>query len=231
MSNSNIIELDKFRKKHQPPGKSYSRIIRLSAELDGMEILYANEFSNERLFAIKILFWALFEDGSVQAMIPWLNSIISSDQLEHPNSGKFHGFYDPDQDLIMFQPPKYKVHELQTAHNHFAQNPTPDAIDFAKVSQELPDHLGTHAAFKHPEKKGFYLKPVISWRLLSTGRLNAMVPEEQSEEIRPLAGSDDLIEASSDSNFRYFFQHSIASRIKLHDPDTMTAVALLIDLV
>jgi len=72
---------------------------------------------------------------------------------------------------------------------------------------------------------------VISWKLSHNGDLEAMVPIEDNLSIIPLPGSSDLIAASEIPEFRYYFQHGIATRIKHHDPDAMTTVSLLIDLV
>ncbi len=236
---SNVIELDNYRKdKSTKPS-----IVRISSELDGLEALYSNDLSNEKLFTIKILFWALLDNGNVCAIIPWLKDIITTNELNNPSTGQWHGYYDQRLDRIMFKPPEFKVKELELGHHYFAsedlhkesrlylKNPMDACPEIKDSKQELPDHLGTHAAFKHQDKKGFYLKPVISWKLTLDGSLQAMTIKQDSNNITPLPGSEDLEPASNDENFRYFFQHGIASRLKKHDPDTLTAVSLLIDLV
>jgi len=52
--------------------KSYSaihdeRFIRLSPELDGLEMLYSNDSSSEKLFSLKVLCWGLRANGEVVA--------------------------------------------------------------------------------------------------------------------------------------------------------------------
>ncbi|GAA3937176.1 hypothetical protein [Litoribacillus peritrichatus] len=249
-----IVQLDSYRKE----GKASPKIVRISSEMDGLEALYTNDLSSERLFTIKILFWALLDNGSVCAIIPWLKDIITTNELNNPHTGQWQGYYDQKLDRIMFKPPEFKVKELELGHHYFDLDPSssakptyqeltnqeltnqeltsqeigkPKSAGHHKNLQELPDHLGTHAAFKHKEQKGFYLKPVISWRLTADGKLLAMTIQQENSPITPLPGSDELVPAIEDSNFRYYFQHGIASRIKREDPDTITAVSLLIDLV
>lgn len=232
---SNIVQLEHYRTEQSSPK---SQIVRISSELDGMEALYSSDLSSEHLFTIRILFWALLDDGQVCAVIPWLKEITTTQNLNH-SKGRWQGYYDAIQDKIFFKAPEHKTKELELGHQYFQKRKhlsevsekNPKSSNTPSNHQELPDHLGTHAAFKHANQKGFYLKPVVSWRLTTNGELQAMVPEEDNLSIMPLPGSDDLSIADNHPEFRYYFQHGIASRLKHEDPNAMTTVSLLIDLV
>ena len=52
------------------------RIIRLSPELDGLEMLYSNDASDGRMFSLQILCWGLQANGKVVGLVPWLNEIL-----------------------------------------------------------------------------------------------------------------------------------------------------------
>ena len=61
-------------------GKPFSartnrRIVRLSPELDGLEMLYSNEAHPGKLFSIRVLCWGLRADGEVVGLVPWLDGI------------------------------------------------------------------------------------------------------------------------------------------------------------
>lgn len=249
---NNIIQLDNYRGINKSPSIA-PRIVRISSELDGMEALYNSDLSQEHLFSVKILFWALLDNGQVCAIVPWLKDIVTTHRFEKSTGasapdGQWQGYYDTHQERIFFTAPEHKSKELELAHQFYAsQQPLKDLHFPPKVQsrsksegleskpehiiQELPDHLGTHAAFKHQGRKGFHLKPIISWQLTSSGTLQAMVPKTEDPDITPLPGSHELTPAELNSEFRYYFQHSIATRIKLQDPNAMTVVSLLIDLV
>lgn len=251
---SNIIYLDSYRVKSKPLPETKKRIVRISSELDGMEALYSSDLSPDHLFSVKILFWALLDDGSTCAVIPWLEDLITTDNDE-ALEGNWQGFYDAKQDRIFFKPPTHKVQELAMAHKFYqvsepsskhndAQLTEPqtftsrtssadiDSVRLTVTPQELPDHLGTHAAFKKTKNKGFYLKPIVSWQLTSSGALKAMVPAVDDPNIYPVIDSgNELVQATGNPEFRYYFQHGIAKRIKHKDPNALTVVSLLIDLV
>lgn len=244
---SNIIQLDNYRSIKQTASNP-PRIVRISSELDGMEALYNSDLSQEHLFSVKILFWALLDNGQVCAIVPWLKDIVTTHSLESSGGssapdGEWQGYYDTHQERIFFTAPDHKTKELELAHQFYApqapleglHSPPPAAKrsrkSHSEVIQELPDHLGTHAAFKHQGRKGFYLKPIVSWQLTNCGTLQAMVPSDQDPEIVPMPGSRELSPAEQSSEFRYYFQHGIATRIKRQDPNAMTVVSLLIDLV
>ncbi len=53
--------------------------------------------------------------------------------------------------------------------------------------------------------------------------------EEKKVTTPVLPGDDCLYAASTSCEFRYFFQHNIANKIKNKDPDAMAAISLLKD--
>ncbi len=44
-----------------------------------------------------------------------------------------------------------------------------------------------------------------------------------------LPGDECLYEAQAHENFRYFFQHQIANKIKAEDPEALAAISMLVD--
>ena len=44
-----------------------------------------------------------------------------------------------------------------------------------------------------------------------------------------LPGDDCLYPAEENRNFKYFFQHHIANKIKAKDPEAIAAISLLVD--
>ena len=80
-SDKNVIDL--FTKKPVDESEN-NRIIRLAPELDGLEMLYSNDANPGKLFSMKILCWALKKDGTVDAMVPWLNKLVPAQELNDP---------------------------------------------------------------------------------------------------------------------------------------------------
>lgn len=207
------------------------RFVRLSPEYEGTCMLYSTSKSNpEKLFTMRILCWAIRDNGEVVGLVPWLNKVLPCDQLADPFYGQYEGYYDLNTERIFYQPPPHKVTELETAAHYFddhceANHDSPDTI-----IQEIPDSIGTHAMLTDDNSNGLILTEVLSWRLLKDGRLQAMlVDEEQVKGTPVLAGDPCLYPAEEEPNFRYFFQHQIANQIKSEDPEAMAAIALLFD--
>ncbi|MDG1243669.1 MAG: hypothetical protein P8N66_03165, partial [Porticoccaceae bacterium] len=61
-SNDNVIDI--FTRKPLSD-LSNNRIIRVAAELDGLEILYSNSENPDKLFSVKVLAWGLKVSGEV----------------------------------------------------------------------------------------------------------------------------------------------------------------------
>lgn len=212
-------------------GKSYSsqfdrRIIRLAPELDGLEMLYSNEVSGDKFFSLKILCWALRADGEVVGLVPWLDDIIACVDIDDPLNGTFEGYYDPGIDELFLEAPIHKIVEVETAAEYYEyQCEDPDDI-----VQEIPDTIGTHAVLASDGFKNLTLQEVISWRLYHDGTLSGMLVDVSKMESTPvLPGDPCLYPAQADAQFKYFFQHHIANKIKSKDPEALAAISMLVE--
>lgn len=203
------------------------QIIRLSPEFDGLSILYSNRHTDpNKLYAMKILCWALQADGDVIGMVPWLNGLMRCSDLDDAATGLWEGYYDPSIDQVFYEAPPHKVAELEHAAAYFgASSDNPN-----RTVQEIPDTIGTHAMLTGQDDDTLVLTEVLSWRLLNDGKVEAMLIDEQTVESTPvLPGDACLYTASSDPRFRYFFQHHIANQIKSEDPVALAAIAMLFE--
>lgn len=212
-------------------GRPYSsrddaRIIRLSPELDGLEMLYSNEVSGDKYFSLKVLCWALRADGEVVGLVPWLDDIIACPEIRDPLNGTFEGYYDPGIDELFVEPPIHKIVELETAAEYYDyQCENPDDI-----VQEIPDTIGTHAVLSDSGFRSLTLQEVVSWRLYNDGTVYGMLIDEEKVESTPvLPGDACLYAAQSNKHFKYFFQHHIANKIKSEDPEALAAISMLVD--
>jgi hypothetical protein len=211
----------------EPVSDAHSRhLIRLSPELDGLEMLYSNKLNPGKLFAMRILCWGLRRNGEVVGLIPWMEKIIPCSDISDPLDGCFEGYYDPGIDEIFFEAPIHKIVELETAAEYYEfESDKPD-----DVVQEIPDAIGTHAVFNAAESNSLMLAEIISWQLHNDGTLNGMVIDTKKCTQTPvLPGDDCLYSANKRANFRYFFQHHIANKIKAQDPEALAAIAMLVE--
>ncbi len=202
------------------------RIIRLSPELDGLEMLYLNDTSDGRMFSLQILCWGLKENGEVIGLVPWLNQIVSCTDLCDPLNGHWQGYYDPGIDETFNEPPLHKIVELETAADYYeylCENPS-------DIIQEVPDTIGTHVILSSDGFQNVTLAEVISWRLYFDGSIVGMLADDDKVLSTPiLPGDDCLYPAEENPNFKYFFQHHIANKIKSKDPEAIAAISLLVD--
>ena len=212
-------------------GKSYSslrdtRFIRLAPELDGLEMLYSNEASPDKLFSLKVLCWGLRANGEVVGLVPWLDDIVACPEIQDPLNGQWEGYYDSGIDEVFYDAPIHKIVELETAAEYYefqCENPS-------DVIQEIPDTIGTHAVLSDNGFHSLTLTEVISWRLHHDGTLCGMLADESKVVSTPvLPGDDCLYPAQSRDAFRYFFQHQIANKIKSEDPEALAAISLLVE--
>ncbi len=219
----NVIDL--FSGKPYLPLKD-TRFIRLAPELDGLEMLYSNEASADKLFSLKVLAWGLRANGDVVGLVPWLNDIIPCTDIQDPLNGQWEGYYDAGIDEVFFEAPIHKVVELETAAEYYdyeCENP-------GDVVQEIPDTIGTHAVLSEPELRSLTLQEVVSWRLHNDGTISGMIIDENKVNSTPvLPGDECLYPAQAHGNFRYFFQHHIANKIKSKDPEALAAISLLVE--
>ncbi len=210
-------------------GKTYSspsnrRFIRLTPELDGLEMIYSNAPNQDKLFSIKILCWGLRANGDVEGLVPWLDELIPCSEIQDPLNGQWEGYYDPGIDHIFFDAPIHKVLELETAAEYFELECESDS----DIVQEIPDTIGTHAVLSADGFKSLTLKEVVSWQLQHNGTINGMLIDDKKVESTPvLPGDQCLYAAKSSDDFRYFFQHHIANKIKARDPDALAAISML----
>ncbi len=201
-----------------------SQFVRLAPELDGLEMLYSNEAHPETCFSIKILCWGLRENGDIVGIVPWLNKITPCPDLSDPLNGKWEGYYDPGTEEIFEDAPLHKALELEMAAEYY------DCIyeNDSDVVQEIPDTIGTHAVFSNDGFKTLSLKEVVSWRLLYNGDIHGLVADEKRVVKTPvLSGDPSLYATVSDTEFRYYFQHHIANKIKAKDPEALAAISIL----
>ena len=222
-SNDNVIDI--FTRKPLSD-LSNNRIIRVAAELDGLEILYSNSENPDKLFSVKVLAWGLKVSGEVVGLVPWLDKLVACDEINDPLNGQWQGYYDQGVDQLFFNAPLHKVVELETAADYYDYQCDSDE----EIIQEIPDSIGTHAVLSADSFHSITLKEVVSWQLLSNGEINAMIINEEKVESTPvLPGDNCLYPAESCDSFRYFFQHNIANKIKSQDPDAMAAISMLDD--
>lgn len=220
---SNVIDLFS--------GKPYSqrldrRIIRLAPEFDGLEMLYSNEAHSANFFTLKILCWALRADGEVVGLVPWLNGITACPDLQDSLNGRWEGYYDPGIDEVFFEAPIHKVVEVESAAEYYEF----DCEDERDILQEVPDTIGTHAVLSSDGFKTLILKEVVSWRLHANGDINGMLVDDSKVVNTPvLPGDECLFACDQHGDFRYYFQHHIANRIKAHDPEAIAAISQLVE--
>ncbi|WP_323843837.1 hypothetical protein [Microbulbifer magnicolonia] len=201
------------------------RFIRLSPELDGLEMLYSNSSSGSDLYSLKILCWGLKANGEVVGLVPWLNSIVACPDIRDPLDGRFEGYYDPGIEEIFHEPPIHKIVELETAAEYFEY----ESSKAEEVLQEIPDTIGTHAVFMDEPRENLTLTEVVSWRLYASGEIHGMLIDHDIVETTPvLPGDLCLYPAQEAKGFRYFFQHHIANKIKSEDPEALAAIAALV---
>ena len=201
-------------------------IIRLSPELDGLEMLYSNDASNGRLFSLQVLCWGLKSDGEVVGLVPWLDQIMPCTEICDPLNGHWEGYYDPGIDDIFDEPPIHKIVELETAAEYYEYQC--DQAD--DIIQEVPDTIGTHAILSNDGFQSLTLAEVISWRLYFDGSIAGMLADQNKVDSTPiLPGDSCLYQAQKNPKFKYFFQHHIANKIKARDPEAIAALSLLVD--
>lgn len=102
-------------------------------------------------------------------------------------------------------------------------------VEDVLVIQEIPDLIGTHALLVNEETQSLMLMPVISWALDEQGALHGMLVDEDTVEKTPVIPGDDcLYVATSNVNFRCYFQRDIAEQIRSRNPDTLAAIEKLL---
>ncbi|SHE85864.1 hypothetical protein SAMN02745148_01243 [Modicisalibacter ilicicola DSM 19980] len=215
-----VIDLDVMR--HRLRAKR--RLIRLAPELDGLEMLYHLASDPETLFGMPLLAWGLREDGEVVGLVPWMEALTPCHDLDDSDQGRFVGYRDPETDEIFCSAPEHKVFELEHAAAYFDYEETHEPT----LLQQLPETLGTHALCLNDDGTPWQLKQVFGWRLYSNGNVEALLVDETRVHSTPvLAGDACLYPGHSRHRVVYFFQRSIANRIRQEDPATLEALACM----
>jgi len=205
---------------------SDTRFVRLAPELDGLEVLYSNESSTEKLFSLQVLCWGLRANGEVLALVPWLDDIVACTDIQDPLNGKWEGYFDPGIEEVFYDAPIHKIVELETSAEYYEQV----CEDGTDIIQEIPDTIGTHAVFADDGLQNIVLTEIISWRLHHDGLICGMAADEKLVKNTPvLPGDDCLYSVQSREQFRYYFQHHIANRIKAEDPEALAAISMLVE--
>ncbi|WP_396586855.1 hypothetical protein [Bermanella sp. R86510] len=214
---ADIIDFRHHQKLAQPT------IRRLLPELDGIEMLYTNDASDE-IYSLKVLCWAVWSDGQVDGMVPWLNRMVACRTLDDPLHGHWEGYMDPMTGQILFSIPPHKEQFLRDSAKYYPfDDSTPPVI-----VQEVPDTIGSHAIFSADGFNSFSMEEIHSWRLYSDGSLLAMAVEESVRHDTPvLPGDECLYSVYHRKDFQYYFQHAIANKLKANDPDALAAMANL----
>ena len=216
-----VIDLDTMRQKRQ----ARQRLIRLSPELDGLEMVYSMASDPDSLFGMPVLAWGLRENGDVVGLVPWMESLSPCDQLEDTEHGCFIGYRDPETEEFLEEPPLHKIYELEHAAAYFDYEDTADIT----LIQQLPDTLGTHALCVDDDSRPWQLKQVFGWRLYSDGNVEALLLDETLIQSTPvLPGDACLYPGHSRHRLVYFFQRNIANQIREQDPRTLEALAMLV---
>ncbi len=202
------------------------RFIRLSPEIDGLEMLYTNELHPEKLFSVKILCWGLRANGDIVGLVPWLDGIQACPSIDDPLHGTWQGYFDPGIEDVFFDAPEHKILELDGAAEYYQY----DCLTENDVIQEIPDIIGTHAVLSDDGFSSITLSEVVSWELRHSGKIEAMLINEDRVTSTPvLPGDVCLYPAYTNSAFQYFFQHKIANKLKKKDPEAIAAIALLLN--
>ncbi|PMR75382.1 hypothetical protein [Billgrantia endophytica] len=216
-----VIDLETMRQKQQ----AKRRLVRLSPELDGLEMVYSLASDPESLYGMPILAWGLRENGEVVGLVPWMEALTPCHLLDDSEHGCFIGYRDPETEELMDMAPPHKESELEHAAAYFDYEETREIT----LIQQLPDTLGTHALCIDDDQSPWQLKQVFGWRLYSDGTIEALLVDETLIDSTPvLPGDPCLYPGHSRHRMVYFFQRSIANRIREQDPATLEALALMV---
>ena len=215
-----IIDLATRRPRRDGPG----RILRIAPENDGIRALYSNDRHRDHYVSLDVIGWAQHEDGSVDALVPWLRDVVPASQLADPLNGRCEGYWCPAGEVQLAGPPPHKVTELREALAFFG-----DAHDdHAVVVQSLPDSAGTHVVFSSDGFHSIDLFEVVAWQLRGDGRVLAMLADGEQVTDTPVLATDRcLYPAQEHPSFRYFFQHGVANQLKRHEPEALACLAML----
>ncbi|MCM2970902.1 hypothetical protein [Larsenimonas suaedae] len=216
-----VIDLSEMRERY----KAQHHIVRLAPELDGLQMVYQVASDPDAAYAMPILGWAMKSNGDVVGVVPWLDSLVDCETIDDPEHGVFLGYRDPETDDVFDVAPSHKQMELEHSAAYFDYEPTNEKT----LLQSLPDTQGTHALCVDESDGPWQLKQVYGWQLYNDGSIEALLVDDEAVQHTPiLMGDDCLYPGKSRHEMIYFFQRTIANRIKEQDPDTMNALAIMV---
>src|SRR5690606_33684180 len=154
------------------------------------------------------------------------NGLPARPDLEGSPPGRRGGYFRPGIGGVVLEAPVPQVGELESAAEYYEF----DCESDNDILQEIPDTIGTHAVLSGDGFKTLTLKEVLSWRLHADGAISGMLVDDDKVVNTPaLPGDECLFPAEQHADFRYFFHHHIANRIKAHDPEAMAAISPLVE--
>lgn len=206
-----IVSLENWRTEHARPDPLP---LRLAPELDDFQILYRNSRHHSKLYALDIVGWVLMSDGRVDALVPWMNRLQLARQIDDPLCGHWEGYYLPTTELILEEPPSFKVAELQSAADFFGLC----EIDHHVCPQALPDTSGTWALLYDSAHHRLKLEPVARWILEENGELHGELFADQRT-------PDAILDLSHHPEFRYFLHESAVQQLMEGGDEAFNALA------
>jgi len=209
------------------------QLVRIAPDYGSTSMLYGNDANPGKIFKLPIIGWGLQHNGTVVGLVPWLNCISACPSLRDPLNGHWEGYFNNASGDVLYEPPPYKVTELQAAHHYHCQNRTLPGVvqkNSRLVIQEIPDQIGTHAVFTDSARQSLHVRAIFSWQLFDDGHIDGMlIDPEKIQQTPVLAGDDALYSVNNCADFKYFFQYDIANKIKSNDPDAIKAISALIE--
>ncbi|XKF16489.1 hypothetical protein LL947_04960 [Halomonas sp. BLK-85] len=216
-----VIDLETARQRHE----AQKSLVRLSPELDGLEMVYQLDADPDSYYSMPVLAWGLREDGQVVGLIPWMEKLTPCHLLNDREQGCFIGYRDPETDEIFSDPPDHKWHELSASAEYFDY----EASRELTLIQQIPDHQGTHALCMEAHHQPWQMKLVYGWNLYSDGSTDALVADESKATMIPILLKDTCLYSTRSRHPKvYFFQRHIANQILEEDPDTLESLALMV---
>lgn len=216
-----VIDLETMRQRQL----ARRRLVRLSPELDGLEMVYQPSSESDTHYCMPVLAWGLREDGDVVGLVAWMETLTPCHQLDDPDHGKFIGYRDPETEELLDCPPEHKVQELQHSAAYFDY----EEMQETALIQQIPENHGTHALCMDTNQNPLQLKQVFGWHLYNDGRIEALLADEDLIETTPvLPGDACLYPGHSRHAVVYLFQRDIANSIRNEDAGTMEALAMMV---
>ena len=202
-----------------------NRIIQVYPETRGIKMLYASSEKKEHYVAVPIVCWALKANGDIVGLVPWINEVLSCDEIAARFDLCWEGYYDEFNEEILAFPPGYAVAMLTTAARFIREQAGGTTKSNKNIVEEFSDQIGSHVLLLNAATQSLNLEAVICWQLDSDGVLHSMLTDESRVEKYPVVTGDTcLYRAHENPNFRCFFQRDIANQIRDRDPETLRAI-------